>query len=165
MKGKFCHIVLLGCLVFALAGCQPPPAEQMKDWGIFGEHAVARIENFSSAQGSLSGSFFLGFGSINGSSNSGFKFQFYWSPKPGEIIVTSLPYDKFRFIIDETKKEPTVEFVFNDFWLNDPTTQIIYKKKDYPNLNDIVMSMKMKLVIVRISKATLEKEIYLPKIR
>ncbi len=108
----------------------------------------------------FSGNFF----GIGGSVESGYKLQFYWEPKHGEIIATALPYSMFRFIIDETKDIPTIEFIFDQDWLNDGMFSIDYgNSARYPNLNSFVLSDKMLLAKVRISRKTLEKEVYLPK--
>lgn len=164
MKSKVCSCILSLCLLFVLVGCGTSPKEGLKNSGLFGEHPLSRIESFGAVKGSVSGSFFLGIGSVDGSLGSEFQIQFYWSPKPGEIIATTLPYSKFRFIIDETKKTPTVEFVFTDSWLNSDGVED-YIEKQYPNLNDLVLSEKMELARVRMSSAVLEKEVYLPKIK
>jgi hypothetical protein len=163
-------VVLSLCLLFVVVGCGSSPKEKLEDSGLFGEHSLARIESFGAVQGSVSGSFFLGFGSVNGSIGSEFKIQFYWSPKPGEIVATALPYSKFRFFVDEAfvdeeaKDTPTVEFVFNDSWLNQRTYED-YSEKRHPNLNDFVLSDNLEMARVRISSTALEREVYLPQIR
>jgi hypothetical protein len=164
MKSSSGSVVLALCLLFVVVCCSPPPKEVFKDSGLFDEHALVRMESFGATQGSVSGGFFLGIGSVNGSLGSEFKIQFYWSPKPGEIVASALPYSKFRFIIDETKNTPTVEFVFNDLWLNNETGRN-YSESRFPNLNDFVLSDIMQLARVRISSATMEREVYLPKIK
>lgn len=161
---RFVSVVLWLCLSFVVVGCNPSPKEELESTGLFGEHTLARVESFRTVQGSVSGGFFLGFGSVSGSLDSEFKIQFYWSPKPGEIVATALPYSKFRFVIDETRNTPTVEFVFSDFWLNDSTGEVDVAKR-HPNLNDFVLSDALELAKVRISSAAMEKEVYLPKIR
>ena len=165
MKSMVGGVVLVLCLLFVVVGCdKPPPKEQLQDSGLFGEHPLVRTESFNAVQGSVSGSFFLGIGSINGSLGSESKIQFYWSPKPGEIVVTALPYSHCRFIIDETKNTPTVEFVFNDFWLRQKIDRDL-SERHYPDLNVFVLSNNMELARIRISSATMEREVYLPKIR
>ncbi|MFA4817648.1 MAG: hypothetical protein WC608_02865 [Parcubacteria group bacterium] len=159
-------MILLICLLLVAIGCKgTPPKEGLKDTGLFGEHSLVRVEKFNAVGGSVSGSFFLGIGSVSGTSGMESKLRFYWSPKPGEIVPTDLPYNKLRFIIDETKNTPTVEFVFNDSWLNHGENSYReYHAGQYPNLNDLILSWRMELAKVRISSATLEKEVYLPKI-
>ncbi len=162
MKNKISCMVLVQCLLFAMINCgtPSPPKEQLKDSGLFGEHSLMRIKSFGAVQGSISGNFFLGIGSTS----SKFKIQFHWSPKPDEIIITSFPYSKFRFIIDETKNTPTIEFIFNQSWLNKETIGD-YSEGNIPNLNDFFLSSNFELAKVRISKSVMEKEVYLPKIR
>jgi hypothetical protein len=164
MKNKIGIIVLSLTLLLLVMSCGPSPREQLKDSGLWGEHNLIRMESFGGVNGSISGSFFLGIGSINGSLGSEFKLQFYWSPKPGEIVITALPYSKFRFIIDETKKVPAIEFLFNDQWLNNGDAFSGDQEKPSPNLNDFIMSDHLQLVRVKISNSALEKEVYLPKI-
>lgn len=165
MRNRVICMILLLCL-FLLLGCGRSPKESLYDTGLFGEHSLLRLENFGAVQGTVSGNFFLGIGSVNGSLGSEFKLQFYWSPKPDEIIITALSYSKFRFIIDETKNMPTIEFVFNNEWLNWKPIFLDNNFQEYDkilNLNEVLFSKNMELARVRISSATMEKEIYLPK--
>lgn len=159
--------VLISMFLLSLVACKSriPVREQLADTNIFGEHQLKHIESLGSVTGSVHGSFFLGIGSINGSIGSEFKLQFYWGPKSNEIIVSSLPYSKFKFLIDENKKIPTVEFIFEPWWLNRVSYSYSYDAGDKLNLNDFVMSDRLKIAIIRISKETLEKEVYLPKVR
>jgi len=154
--------ILMFLLGLFLMACESPPRQQLADTGIFGEHKLMRIESFGSVTGSVRGSFFLGIGSVSGSIGSEFKLQFYWEPKPGEIVVSSLPYSKFRFVVDSNKQTPTIEFLFDSWWA-DETTGKAYRYNDKLNVNDFVMSGNLKIAVVRISKETLEKEVYLPK--
>jgi hypothetical protein len=142
------------------------PREQLKNTGLFGEHQLCHIESFGSVRGSVSGSFFLGIGSINGTIGSEYKLQFWWSPKTGEMIASTLSYSMFRFIIDDTRSTPTVEFIFRESWLNDKLNVPDYIESGVAlNLNNFVSSSAMMVANVRISKKSLEKEVYLPKIK
>jgi len=158
----FTFVFLVGLL---LTACEPSPSvrEQLVDTNIFGEHQLKRIESFGSVTGSVKGNFFLGIGSVDGAIGSEFNLQFYWEPRPDEIIISSLPYSKFKFIVYESKRIPTVEFIFEPQWLS--ANYYSYGAGDKLNLNDFVMSYRLKIATVRISKETLEKEIYLPKAR
>lgn len=163
---KLCFLAIL--LVFGVlsVACSTQQVE-LADSGLFGEHRLKRIESFGRISGSISGNFFLGIGSVNGSIGSDFMLQFYWEPKPGEIVITSLPYRKFKFIIDNSKETPTVEFVFSETWLNESQDEGYYKRRPSlkANLNDFIRLGSMKLAVVKISESTLEKEVYLPKVR
>lgn len=160
MKFKFVVFILL-----LFMSCAPKVKERLKNRNLFGQHSLVMIESFNSVQGAVSGKFFLGTGAITGAVRSEYKLQFYWSPKPNEVIASSLPYSKFRFIIDDKLDSPTIEFVFSDVWLNRFTNNDYGNLNRYPNLNCFVLSDVLLLVKVRISKASLEKEVYLPKIR
>lgn len=126
-----------------------PVHQQLVNTGIFGEHRLKRIESFGSVMGSE------------------FKIQFYWEAKLNEIIASSLPYRMFKFVIDQNRQVPTVEFLFDYNWLNDNTLNenktYRYDASDRLNLNNFVMSNWLKVAVVRISMETLEKEVYLPK--
>ena len=141
-----------------------PRKEQLKNSGLFGEHSLVRTKSFTATHGSVSGSFFLGIGSIGGSLDSEFRIRFYWSPRPGEVMVTTLPYDKLLFIIDETKETPTVEFMFTEYWLNSGQGIGDYSREKHLNSNEFVLLDEMKLVRVKISSKAMKKEIYLPKL-
>ena len=160
MKVFYIGMALFIAVLFVIGhGLVTSVREKNNVWqksGLPGEHSLARIESVGATAGKISGSFFLGTGSVNGPGAEE-KLKFYWSPKRGELIATTLSYSKFRFIIDETRVMPTVEFVFNG--------NCRVAESD-PNLNECVMDdYFLKLAKVRISSATLEKEIYLPKIR
>lgn len=160
-SGSLIGIFLLCILCGA---CGEPNTRQFADTGLFGQHNLHRIEKNVSLTGNISGPFFLGIGSVNGNLSTDRSLQFYWSPKPGEIVATTLPYKKFRFVIDEARNIPSVEFIFTDSWLNEGRSHI-WSEKDKMDLNDFLMSKYSPLIIavVRISKATMEKEVYLPK--
>jgi hypothetical protein len=160
---------LIGALLLCVlcGACGEPNKKLFADTGIFGRHNLHRIEKSVSFTGNISGSFFLGIGSVDGSLNTDRSLQFYWSPKPGEVVATMLPYKKFRFILDEARDIPSVEFVFTDFWLNhdSPFINTVELQRNKQNPNSLLMSKDSPLVIavVRISKPTMEKEVYLPK--
>ncbi len=168
----FCSamIFLISSILFLLLlhACTPEKQASAEEVisGFLGEHSLIRVEKIKGVKGDLSGSFFLGSGSIRGSMDTEFKLQFYWSPKPKEILITSLPYSKFRFILDETKDIPTVNFIFDPEWLERPAFSDCpncNNNPQYLNFNDVLASKNLITAIVRISPSTLEKEIYLPK--
>ena len=122
MRNKVSYMILsfVFVIVIVITGCESRK-EQLKDSGLFGEHPLVRIESFGAVKGSVSGSFFLGIGSINSSLGSEFKIQLHWCPKPGEMVATALPYSKFRFIIDETKnmlQQNKRRILFNNKFVN-----------------------------------------------
>jgi len=163
MKNSFkISLVFFSFFMILVSGCTNL-SKELADTGLFGEHSLGRIESFSAVTGSVSGSFFLGCGDVNGSIGSEFRLQFHWSPKPNVLVVTSLPYSKFRFMIDESKDIPTVEFVFPECWNRNCSGKIVQESKKLDLnywINDGVV-----VAIVKISMATMEKEIYLPKFR
>lgn len=139
----------------------PHRSELMEPLGIMGEHEMRRIEQTGGASGSLNGTFFLASGSITGSYNEERRLQFYWGRNEREFFSTTLPYSKFRFLIEDTKSRPTVEFIFTDLWLHERIRP--YREYEKVNLNEWIKNGSLRLVQVRISSEDLENEIYLPK--
>lgn len=155
------YIIFL--LVFVVASCAKPKKvyEQLSDTGLFGEHQMVRIESFGSVGGSVSGGFFLGIGSVVGTIGSEYKLQFWWEPKPGELIATAFPYNKFRFVIDDTKTTPSIEFLFQEWWLKDRSF-FYYDETEKYDLNGFMTNVEV--VKVKISRKILEEEVYFPKL-
>lgn len=159
-------MIVSSLVLSILIGCQPMPREQLADMGMFGEKQLKRIESFGAIKGSVGGSFFLGMGSISGSLGSEFQLQFYWEPRPNEIVISSLPYSKFRFIIDEKKEVPIIEFVFDPHWLNTNRNDRVYRAGEKLNPNNFIMKgYYLQIARVYISSAQFEKEVYLPKLK
>jgi len=157
--------LIIASLFIACSDYKEPPTRrgQMEKLGIFGQHNLRRIEQTMRLSGSLSGTFFLGgSGSISGNIDGGKNLQFFWGRTSEEFISTTVPYSHFRFIIDETKTIPTAEFIFSESWLD--------QKRDLPEaakanlnsfLNDwMIKSYSLNVIVVKISKKALEKEIY-----
>ena len=181
MRKTFFSIVLL--LSALSLGCSSrytaPIKEYLKDSGIFGQHRLIRIDRFVGISGNLSGLFFMGTGSMNGSIDTNYKLQFWWKPTSEKIVATSLPYEKFAFFVDnEIGNVPISEFVFDPAWLDQeywyevgvmPVRTHEEAEKDIQYLVNTIkanqnLSMEHILVVnVRISQATLEKEVFLPK--
>jgi len=158
------YAVFILLILVLMSACFFEPYKELADIGFFGEHQLKqRLERFGSIQGSVEGGFFLGCGSVQGSIGSEFKLQFYWELKD-ELLVSSLPYNKFRFILDESKRTPTIEFILEEGWIDigeDTSRYSKYsKEKDF---NALIMSPHLIAARVRISKETMEKEVYLPK--
>lgn len=164
---KVHYILMFSFILFIVsAGCSSRRT-CLEDVGLLKKHKLIRSNKFIAGKGSLSGSFFLGSGNINGSISSEYVLQFWWIDENGKIISTTLPYSKFVFEIDNTKNSPSVEFVFNRSWLKYFMLTPAERKNiryDIINPNTFVMSDNLLCVKVVISRSTLEKEIYLPKI-
>ncbi|MEK7503022.1 MAG: hypothetical protein AAB556_01095 [Patescibacteria group bacterium] len=153
---------LLAFVLVFLASCGPARThrEQLLETGMFKEHQLLRLENFGSVTGSVSGGFFLGTGSVNGTVGSEYRLQFWWSPKPGELVATTFPYQKFRFVVDDTLKAPSVEFLFDEGWLK--STWSYFDETEKYDLNDFMGYIKV--AKVKIPQKVLEEEIFLPKL-
>jgi len=147
-----------------------PPENSNQVWmsniGLLGQHELRHIEQTNGSTGNVTGSFFLGIGSVSGNLTAERKLQFYWGRSPDEIIPSALPYGMFRFVIDETKTTPTAEFVYDAGFLL--TRRYDHSPSEKLNLNTwiddwMIQRGLLRVVVVRIAKQTLEKEIYLPK--
>lgn len=152
-------VVILACLI--CVGCESGPTqrEQLTSFGVLGEKPVLRMDRLASQTGGLYGSFYFGSGSIGGSMSTQMNLIFYWEPKPHQILASQVPYSKFRIFVDDKYDQPTVEFIFDDGWLNyfNPDTL----KED--SINEYINSSMLDSVHIHISQKTLASEIYLPK--
>jgi hypothetical protein len=74
------------------------------------EHNLLRLE--PGYQSSFAGSFFLGSGSIAGSSEHALTFN--WEAEPNVIYKSTVPYTKVKVVIDNAKTTPTVQFYFHE---------------------------------------------------
>jgi len=140
--------------------------ENLKDVGIFGQHELRRIEQIEGINGKISGNFFLGCGSLAGNITNERRLQFSWGRTPDEFIVTTLPFSMFRFVIDDSKKVPTVEFIFDKSWLDSKWHNLNESEKSNPNSwldDEYIRNHYFRVAIVRISKQDFEKEVFLPK--
>lgn len=135
---------------------------RVNEIGLIGEHPLKKMERLGAIEGSVSGNFFLGIGSFNSTLGPELKLQFYWEPKPAQIIATALPYSKFRFVVDNSKESPTVEFVFKKWWINRNSIPEDYSSPMKINLNEFIKDDYLEVAIIRISELTLKKEVYLP---
>jgi len=79
---------------------------------------------------------------------------FYWKPKENQIMATTLPFNKFLFIIDNSRKAPTVKFIFSKTAKIDIYNYYARHKSEPPNLNDWVQ--KLIRAEIKISSSDLE---------
>ena len=175
---KFLAVSLL-VLAVLLVGCSPPPYRAFADYyastWVLGEHDLRYMERLQALEGSLSGGIFFTSGNLTTEQ----ALTFAWEPKPGEVVITTLPLAQFYFIIDETRHTPTIEFSFgysNADNVLDGRGELRNGLGEWaylPNRDDVVSSNPNQFfdtrdfggldkVIVRISTATLENEIYVP---
>lgn len=90
------------------------------------------------------------------------RLRIFWDKSPAantpdELIATTLPYSVYVFVLDETKANPTVEFVFDKGGQN--------KRVCHPNQwldDDAVRTGKLCQVILRLNRKTLEDGVYDP---
>ncbi len=138
--------------------------DQLQQVGLGGQHDLRRIKQVNGISGRLGGSFFLGIGSVSGNLSSERTLLFYWGRSAEEFIPTTLPNSMFRFVIDESRIVPTVEFVFTREWLNSPKRAHVYTESEKLGLNLnqwLENNRNLKLAVVRISRKDFEKEVIL----
>lgn len=162
MKKMLFFVIMV---VFSV-GCRESRRDQLKELGLFGQHNLRWIEQTSGFNGHMESKFFLGTGSESGSMVAERKLQFYWGRTDDEFISTTLPYSHFRFIVDESKSVPTVEFIFDERYLRKDVS--VYTDSEKSNLNwwlddESVRKRELRVAVVRISRKNLEKEVYLPR--
>lgn len=166
---RILYLVALGLLVGLLAGCGVSRGvsrrDQLQQLGLLNQLDLRRIEQTSGINGHYDGSFFLGSGSISGDQTLEKNLQFYWGRTADEVISTTLPYSHFRFIIDDYKLVPTIEFVFDEKWLN--SAHAVYTESQKSNLNlwlsdEMVRERNLRVAVVRISQEDFENMVYSP---
>ncbi len=165
-------VILLGVLPFSFAFVSEQRREalqtrqeQLQGIGLLGEHEVRRIEQVEGISGFIRGNFFLATGSVSGSFSSQKMLQFFWGRTKDEVFSTTLPYSHFKFIIDNAKRIPTIEFIYDKEWLRrtrDPYTEAQKANLNFFLSDSFVRNRTLSVAIVRISQQDLEKEIYLP---
>jgi len=165
-----CMIVFEGVYLLALEGEiaeeQKKRKERMErrrvvegiNTQLFGEYPlIKKMYKSQGLSGSISGSYFLFFGSTTGKLSTEPILTFFWKSKENQVLATTLPLSKFQFIIDDSKKTPTVEFKFNK-----RMRQIIYDyyirhRSEPVNLNE--WKKGIFLAIVKISSSDFKKEV------
>ncbi len=122
--------------------------------GILDQHPII--------QAPVTKSFFISVGDIASTAASEREIQFSWEIRPGEMISTKLPYRKLRFIIEDSKDTPTVEFVFYWGFLKQGGQYPHDIRARHPN-EYIQNSENLEFAQIRISQRTLDNETSLPK--
>ena len=156
----FILLISVGCIEVQ------PFDKQLQDIGLIGQHELKRIEQAYGLDGEIHGSssLFSGF-SLDGKITSQKKLQFYWGRTAEEYISTTLPYNKFRFIVSDKTQVPTVEFMFNPEIISKKCRIFKESEKLNPNYWIEVKTNKrdslLCVVNVYISKTDLENGVYL----
>lgn len=139
----------------------------LNEGGYYKENPVFALNKESEARGSFSGYFsLLGTGNIQGEYKQGSHLQFSWGRNEKEFFVTTLPYEEFRFIIDDSKDIPTVKFVFDKDWLN--RDAVDFGRQDLQNANALLQKIPKYCHVgieIRISSKDLQNEPALPKLK
>ena len=106
----------------------------------------------------MAGGFFLASGSIKGEVRTVERLQFYWGRSDEETVFTTLPYELFRFVRDESAEVPSTTFVYDETWLTRDTRPFTPAESAHPNhwlsgeCREHLVS-----VVVRISAEDMEK--------
>lgn len=160
-------LVVMLVMTGLLASCGDPlkMEDEVRSAGLMGEHELRRIEQTAGVDGYISGDWGMFGGSLDGKITEERKLQFYWGRTADEFISTTFPYSMFRFIIDETKQTPTVEFVFDEGFLQiDLTRRLTDSEKANPNdWFKRRSGSSLVVVIVRICLTDFKSGIYFQK--
>jgi len=79
-----------------------------------GQHKLRKLNIRNSQESSLSGSFFLGIGSVSGSSSTIEKVKFSWELPNGQFAISTFETSKIRIEFDSTVLEPLIRFELKD---------------------------------------------------
>ncbi|MCX6778719.1 MAG: hypothetical protein NTU97_00615, partial [Candidatus Magasanikbacteria bacterium] len=142
--------LVASAILFVGCGGQPerPRKDQMQEIGFLGQRVLHRIIQTDERMPSR---VFLNIGLQ--------RLQFYWGRTSGEYVSTVLPCSSFRFVIDESKAVPTVEFIFDEDWLNLNRAVYTESQKSNPNLWFEPQNVgNLSVVLVRMSQKDFERE-------
>lgn len=134
IKVLFCCLLwgtIFVLLAYSLWSCHHSTPVTVRYWlesgFMLGEHELCpSLEKTSEISGSSTGRFFLGTGSFEGNISSEESLKFTWEYTDGVFYTASLPYRFFRWVIDDSKENPTITFEFEEKFLNSP------QKEDFP---------------------------------
>ncbi len=155
----------IGMLLFFLSvmscGCNQGQKNRigLTKLGLLGERPLKRLDPIVTSTGTIQGAFFLGSGSISGEENTDFNIHFIWSAEHDRFFRTTLPAGKIVWQIDNSKNEPTIEFVFDQSHLD-----ATYGNGENPNLNEYLETRttpRFEYAIVRISNEMIQHNVYL----
>lgn len=112
-------------LVLILSACAPqgesyPTSNlnQLSKIGLLDEHPIKTVDEVTTQSATISGSYFIFAGAIEGQSSTTVNLKFRWSPEENVWLFSIVDQTKFITIIDETKTEPVIVFDFSDTWLD-----------------------------------------------
>ena len=152
--------VLFFAIVFSLAGCNTV-SEQFSKAGLLGEHPVRSVEKQSSLSGEIHGTYFLLLGAMNGEITTGTTISFTWAPEDDSRITSDIPREKILVKIDNNKKAPTVEFIFDETYLSNNYNNT--NNTDFLNRNKFLTGANFIVAVVRISEEDLLANPALPQ--
>ena len=165
MKSTGIVVLMLVCfLVVIHISSYPTPREQIKIAGLSGEHSLALFRgNFKDIKGVPSESYFESYGT--GTGDIGLdkaSLCFIINRKDGSVAkyLAILPLNKIHFIIDEIKETPTIEFVFDENWLNELYDDKKIWNTSYLYIDNIIHSDKMVVAKIRMPSPMMYKQIY-----
>ena len=156
--GKKKTLLVILVMTILLSGCQKQSRlltyfDDFTLLGLTGQHQIVESDRWISPEGKISGSSFFGFGHFEGSLSSEVKLSFCWSLYGNQRYITTLPYNKVKFVIDETYEIPMVEFVFSDYWRKATLWEESLHNPETTNLNDI-LSKYMEFATIRLDQET-----------
>ena len=154
-------LIIIASLIFCF-GCGDIPESNklvrkniFAESNFFGERRLVKLRTRDQNNMNISGSFFLGSGSITTDNLPTINVSFQWEAEPGTYYMSVLPANKIIWKAVEGQENPTIEFTFRDEYLN-------YRKDSSEpgagNLNYYLSMFWLEYATVRASKELLEKE-------
>ena len=123
-------LLVLAVLLVSCASYQEPYqafSDYYANTWVLGEHDLRYMERLQALEGSLSDGIFFTSGNLTTEQ----ALTFAWEPKPGEVVITTLPLAQFYFIIDETlillskKASRNLAFDFGEKLFADELVEIV----------------------------------------
>ena len=149
----------------------PPTFTTNRDYytqkGLLGQRPLHKLNAPGGVSGYITGGFSHGSGSIKGSIDPG--VTFFWEASGSEVYLTTIPQNKIKFVMDETRDIPTVEFIFNKNWYGTSYQEVNASLSDpdqprHHNLNlEVMNNWRLDSVLIRISAQSMAKEVYMEK--
>jgi hypothetical protein len=110
-------LFVLAALVSVLVGCKSADTrtfyQKMEKVGLLGQHQLYRNELPSEMNVRKLGGYFISSYKESEGVKSDRRLEFFWERVPREVISTTLPLSKIRFVVDEARRIPTIRFVFS----------------------------------------------------
>ena len=129
---KIKYLFLLISTFTILCGCDTPHGPDHVGDRVRGEHTLRHIGERTELNGSVSGTFFILLGGMQGSMTSESVLYFSWEMNDGTYAICKLPFCKIRVKLVEEQEIPTIRFRWRpDYHRKRPLEYIMKKRVIY----------------------------------